>query len=176
MEKRIKSKRIYDGKIIKVDRDEVELCNKKTSVREVVRHNGGVGILAIVDHKIILVRQYRYAQETFTLEIPAGKIELGEEPYNTGMREIEEETGYRAKDMTLFTKAFPTPGYCSEILYLYEANDLQKVVNPLSPDEDEFIDVIHMDIEEAYQQILNFKIMDAKTVIAIMYAYNKYVK
>ena len=176
MEKRIKSKRVLDGRLIKVDVDQVELCNKKTAIREVVYHNGGVGLLAIKDNKILLVRQYRYAQQMLTIEIPAGKIEPGEDPYNTGMREIEEETGYRADHLTLFTKALPTPGYCSEVLYLYEAHDIKKVDHPLAPDDDEFINVIEMDIEEAYQQVLDLKIMDAKTVIAIMYAYNKYIK
>lgn len=176
MEKKLKSTSIYDGHIIKVSVDEVELEDGNTAIREVVHHNGGVGILAILDHKILLVRQYRYAQSTYTLEIPAGKIEVGEDPYLTGMREIEEETGYKTTSMTLFSKAFPTPGYCTEILYLYEANDLIKVDHPLQGDEDEFIEVVKMDINEAYQHVLDLKIMDAKTIIAIMYAYNNQKK
>ncbi len=173
MEKKIKSSTIYEGKIIKVELDEVELENHQTAYREIVRHNGGVGILAMIENKILLVKQYRYAQNDYTLEIPAGKIEIGEDPYETGMREIEEETGYHAKSLTLFSKALPTPGYCTEVLYLYEANGLEKATNPLACDEDEFIDVYLMDINEAYQKVINMEIKDAKTIIAIMYAYNR---
>lgn len=176
MEKKIKSTPIYDGKIIKVELDEVELPNHQIGYREIVRHNGGVGVLAIIEGKILLVKQYRYAQQAETLEIPAGKIELGEDPYLTGMREIEEETGYHAESLTLFSKALPTPGYCTEVLYLYEANELKKAEHPLSCDEDEFIDVYMMDIQEAYEAVMAMEIIDAKTIIAIMYAYNRYSK
>lgn len=167
---------IYDGQIIKVELDEVQLPNKQIGYREIVRHHGGVGILAIIENKIMLVKQYRYAQQADTLEIPAGKIELGEDPYLTGMREIEEETGYHAESLTLFSKALPTPGYCTEVLYLYEANNLKKAEHPLSPDEDEFIDVIMMDLQEAYEKVLAMEIIDAKTIIAILYAYQRYSK
>lgn len=175
MEKKINSKEIYNGKIINVTLDEVELENGKTALREVVHHNGGVGVLAIIDQKIILVKQYRYAQQNYTIEIPAGKIEPGDNPYETGMREIEEETGYQANQLELFSKALPTPGYCKEVLYLYEATDLKKAKNPLSPDDDEFIDLLFIDINEAYKMVSNFEITDAKTIIAIMYAYQKYI-
>ena len=176
MEKRIQSKRIYDGKIIKVDVDDVELINQKQTKREVVIHNGGVGILAIVDGKIILVKQYRYPHHDFLVEIPAGKIEIGEDPYDTGMREIEEETGYHAKSMNLITKMIPTPGYSSEVIHIYEAVDVQIAITPLESDDDEFIDLIYLPIEEAYKQVQEMKICDAKTIVAIYYAYNKYIK
>lgn len=174
MEKQIKTTTIYEGRILSVTQDQVLLDNKKTAYREIVHHNGGVGILAIQNHEILLVKQYRYAQQQDTIEIPAGKIEKGETPYNTALREIEEETGYQCQSLTLFSKVLPTPGYCTEILYLYEANALKKIANPRNPDEDEVIKLIKVDLQEAYQMVLDLKITDAKTIIAIMYAYQKY--
>lgn len=174
MENKISSQQIYSGAIINVTLDDIELENGKMAKREVVHHNGGVGILTLINHQILLVKQFRYAQNEYTIEIPAGKIELGENPYNTAMREIEEETGYSVKELKLFSEVLPTPGYCTEKLYLYEAFGVEKVPNPLKGDEDEFIDLIFIDLDEAYQMVLDLKIRDAKTIIAIMYAYQNY--
>ena len=165
MEKKVKSEIIYDGKIIKVYKDQVECPNKRLATREIVRHHGGVGILAVVDDCILLVKQFRYAYNKDTLEIPAGKLELGE------------EAGYSCKSMELINEIYPTTGYCDEVIHLYEAKGLFKVENPLEGDEDEFIDVISMPIDEAYKKIMNNEIHDSKTIIAIMKAYNdKYIK
>ena len=109
MEKKVKSEIIYDGKIIKVYKDQVECPNKRLATREIVRHHGGVGILAVVDDCILLVKQFRYAYNKDTLEIPAGKLELGEEAGPAGKRELEEETGYSCKSMDLSAKKLP-PG------------------------------------------------------------------
>ena len=136
MEKKVKSEIIYDGKIIKVYKDQVECPNKRLATREIVRHHGGVG-----------------------------------------KRELEEETGYSCKSMELINEIYPTTGYCDEVIHLYEAKGLFKVENPLEGDEDEFIDVISMPIDEAYKKIMNNEIHDSKTIIAIMKAYNdKYIK
>ena len=175
MEKELKSQVIYDGKILKLTRDEVECENGLHAYREVVYHHGGVCVLAVKENQIILVKQFRYPNRIETLEIPAGKLEKDEEPNICAFRELEEETNYRAKDMTRIMKVLPSPGYTSEWLYLYEAIDFQEVNDSLDGDEDEFIDIVHMDIEEAYQKVLNRTIVDAKTVIAIMYAYNQKV-
>ena len=165
MEKKVKSEIIYDGKIIKVYKDQVECPNKRLATREIIRHHGGVGILAVVDDCILLVKQFRYAYNKDTLEIPAGKLELGE------------EAGYSYKSMELINEIYPTTGYCDEVIHLYEAKGLFKVENPLEGDEDEFIDVISMPIDEAYKKIMNNEIHDSKTIIAIMKAYNdKYIK
>ena len=175
--KKLKSEIIYDGKIIKVYKDQVECPNKRLATREIVRHHGGVGILAVVDDCILLVKQFRYAYNKDTLEIPAGKLELGEEAGPAGKRELEEETGYSCKSMELINEIYPTTGYCDEVIHLYEAKGLFKVENPLEGDEDEFIDVISMPIDEAYKKIMNNEIHDSKTIIAIMKAYNdKYIK
>lgn len=173
MEKELNSQVIYDGKILKLTRDEVQCENGQHAYREVVHHHGGVCILAMKENQIILVKQFRYPNKIETLEIPAGKLEQNEDPKACAFRELEEETNHRAKDMKRIMKVLPSPGYTSEWLYLYEAIDFQEVDDSLECDEDEFIDIIYMDIEEAYQKVLDGTIVDAKTVIAIMYAYKE---
>lgn len=173
MEKEVQKDIIYDGKIMQVTKEKVELENGQYAYREVVYHHGGVCILAIFQHQIILVKQFRYPNRMNTLEIPAGKLEKGEEPQSCAFRELEEETHYRAQDMKFIMKVLPSPGYTSEWLYLYEAVDFQKVDDALKADDDEFIDVVMMDLTEAYQKVLKGEIVDAKTVIAILYAYQK---
>lgn len=171
MEKKMDSQTIFQGKIITVYKDKVKCPNEKIATREIVRHHGGVGILATVDDKIILVKQFRYAYNQDTIEIPAGKLEYNEDSNLAGARELEEETGYSAKKLVPITQIYPTPGYCDEIIHLYEAKDVYKVENPLAGDEDEFINVLFVPIDEAYQMVIDQKIKDSKTIIAIMKAY-----
>lgn len=171
MEKKLSSKLIYKGKIISVYKDKVECENGNIANREVVRHHGGVGVLAIIDNKILLVKQYRYPNSIDTLEIPAGKLELNEDTGICALRELEEETGYSAKNITLISKFLPTPGYSDEWLYIYQAQDVFKVIDPLDCDEDEVIELITMDIDTAYQKVVSGEIFDSKTIIAIMHAY-----
>ena len=173
MEKEIQKTVIYDGKIMQVTREEVELENGEHAYREVVYHHGGVCILAVKEHQIILVKQFRYPNRIQTIEVPAGKLEKDEDPQDCAFRELEEETNNRARDMKFIMKVLPSPGYTSEWLYLYEAIDFEEVNDALAGDDDEFIDIIKMDIDEAYQKVLDGEIVDAKTVIAIMYAYQK---
>ncbi len=176
METKVKGEIIYSGKIIKVEKDKVLCENNNLATREVVRHNGGVGILAMAQNKIILVRQFRYAYNEYTLEIPAGKLEIGEDPKNCGIRELEEETGYRTLDLKRFATIYPTPGYCDEILHLYEADEIALVDDPLPADDDEFIDVIYLDIKTAHDKVVTQEIRDSKTVIAINHAYIRYLE
>lgn len=171
MEKKMDSQTIFQGKIITVYKDKVKCPNEKIATREIVRHHGGVGILATVDDKIILVKQFRYAYNQDTIEIPAGKLEYNEDSNLAGARELEEETGYSAIKLVPITQIYPTPGYCDEIIHLYEAKDVYKVENPLAGDEDEFINVLFIPIDEAYQMVIDQKIKDSKTIIAIMKAY-----
>ncbi len=174
MEKEINKSVIYDGKIMQVTREEVELEDGQHAYREVVYHHGGVCILAVKNHQIIFVKQFRYPNRIQTIEIPAGKLEKDEDPKDCAFRELEEETNYRAKDMKFIMKVLPSPGYTSEWLYLYEAVDFHEVDDALAGDDDEFIDVLTLDIDDAYQKVLDGDIVDAKTVIAVMYAYQKY--
>lgn len=171
VEKEIKRELIYDGQIMTVTREEVECENGHHAYREVVYHHGGVCVLAIQDYQILLVKQFRYPNRIETLEIPAGKLEKDEDPKSCAFRELEEETNCRAQDMQFITKFLPSPGYTSEWLYLYKAIDFKEVEDSLDGDEDEMIDIIRMNLDEAYQKVLNGDIVDAKTVIAIMYAY-----
>ena len=177
MEKQISSQTVFEGKIITVYHDEVECQNGLMAKREIVRHHGGVGILAIIDDHIILVKQYRYAYGEETIEIPAGKLEANEASDLAGQRELEEETGYSCQRLIPVTNIYPTPGYCDEVIHLYQAEELYQKENPLSGDEDEFINVILIPIDEAYQMVMNQQIKDSKTVIAIMKAYiDKHIK
>ncbi|MEG0254688.1 MAG: NUDIX hydrolase [Vagococcus sp.] len=170
-EKTIKREMIYNGKIIDVVVDDVLLPNGGTSKRELVFHNGGVGILAITkEKKMIFVKQFRKVLEKSILEIPAGKIEKDEtDPLKTAKRELEEETGYQCKKIEEIARFVPSPGFCNEMLYMYEAKELIKIDNPLPQDEDEFLELIELSLEEAKEKVATGEICDAKTMYAILY-------
>ena len=161
-EKKIKSDLIYDGKVIKVYVDEVKTPNGNNAKREIVMHNGGVCILAIVDNKIILEKQYRYAYDKVIYELPAGKLEKGEKPDVAGIRELEEETGYKASKLIDYGYMYPTCGYSNEIIYLYKAEGLVKTHTHL--DQDEFIDIEYVDIDKVKKMIIDNEIVDAKSI------------
>lgn len=171
MEKQLSTKCIYDGIVVKVKKDEVLCENGMTSIRECVSAPGGVAILAVVDHKILLVKQYRYVVQEETIELPAGKIEPNEDLAICALRELEEETGYSAKEMNKIFTFYPTPGFCSEVLHIYEAKNIFKLETPKVMDEDEVINSYFVDLKEAYKQVLDGTIKDSKTMIAIQYAY-----
>lgn len=163
----VSSEKIYDGKIINLRIDTVELPNKKYTKREIVEHRGATAIIALdEDNKIILVKQYRKAVEDFLYEVPAGKLELNEEPLNCASRELVEETGYCANKIEKLTEFYTCPGFCNEKIYLYKATELKKVETNL--DDDEFIEIIKVSIDEAKEMVKQNKIVDAKTQIAIL--------
>ena len=169
MEKKIKSTEKFNGKIFKVTEDEVFVDKiGKTAKREIVHHHGGVGILARHENQILLVKQYRYAIGDYTWEIPAGKLEINEDPKACALREIEEETGYQALSMRLLTTVLATPGYCTEKLYIYYTDQLEKLAQPRLGDEDEDLIFAWFDIAECLEMIKHQEIVDAKTVIAIL--------
>lgn len=172
-EKQLQREEIFKGNIITVTHEKVELPDGNTAMRECVYHRGGVCILAIEDDCIYFIRQYRYPNRMETIEIPAGKLEEGENPDEACYREFEEETSRRAQNMRFILKLLPTPGFCSEADYLYEAENFKKVDDALPQDDDEFLKFIKMPIDEAYAKVLSGEIVDAKTIIAIMYAYNR---
>ena len=119
-EKTINSQTKYDGKIIKLNVDEVELPDGTKSYREYVRHSGGAAVLFVKDGKVLLVRQFRYAYGKSIYEIPAGKIDSGEDPLCAAARELEEETGYRPK-LVHMIDLYPSPGYTDEVIHIYKA-------------------------------------------------------
>lgn len=169
-EKTIRSKPIFQGKIISLQVDEVVLPDGNTSEREIVRHPGAVAVIAVTkEGKIVMVEQYRKALERSLLEIPAGKLEPGEDPALTAERELEEETGYRAEHMEYITSFYTSPGFADEIIHLYYADQLKKVDNPLAGDDDEFVALYEATLEEALQCIHDKRIYDAKTVFAVQF-------
>lgn len=129
-EKTLESKLIYKGKVIQLELEQVELPDGKQSTRELVRHPGAVAVIATTEEgKIILVEQYRKALEKSIVEIPAGKMEKGEDPKQTAWRELYEETGYQAGSLELLTSFYTSPGFADEIIYIYEASELKKKAN-----------------------------------------------
>lgn len=162
-------KNIFDGKIIKVRVETVELPNGKTSSREIVSHGGGVGVIAIDENnEAFMVSQYRIAARETVLEIPAGKLEKGEDPAECGKRELAEETGYEAEEFTYLGTYYATPGYCEEKLYLYLARGLKCVGQNL--DDGEFLDVKKYRLDDLYNMVMENQIKDAKTAVAILKA------
>lgn len=166
-EKTLKSECVYDGKIMTVCRDEVEISNGRKSFREIVHHSGGVVILALKDtNTALLVKQFRYPFKETILELPAGKLEKNEDPDLAAKRELEEETGYRAMFWKSLGYIYTSPGYSDEKLYLYLAKDLEFVGE--HPDEGEIIKALEIDLSELKQKIKTGEINDAKTVCAVM--------
>lgn len=165
-EKTISSKIIYDGRVVKLVVDNVILPNGEQSKREIVRHSGAVAVLAVTaEEKLVLVRQYRKALGKTTLEIPAGKLEAEEQPIDCAIRELEEETGYRANTLKPLYSFYTSPGFANEIIHLFEAEGLQKGEAHL--DQDEFIELVEYSIEECFQAIEAEEICDAKTILAV---------
>lgn len=166
-EKTVNKNYVYEGRIINVRCDDAELYNGKPCVREVVEHNGGVCVAAITDNKeLIFVRQFRYPYMELILELPAGKLELGEDPFEAGKRELEEETGTVAEKYYDLGKFYPTPGYCGEIIHLYAASNLKST--SMNPDEDEFLEVEKIKLNKAVDMVLSGEIRDGKTQTLIM--------
>jgi hydrolase, NUDIX family len=168
-EKTLDSQMMYDGRIIKVYKDNVELADGKKSFREVVRHSGGVVILAFKDEDtILLVKQYRYPIGETVLELPAGKLEKGEDPFEAAKRELEEETGYCANKWTDLGYINTSPGFSDEKLYLYLAQDLE--YTHCHPDEGEIIQAFEYKYDDVLKMIDNGEINDAKTICGLMRA------
>ncbi|MEK4908084.1 ADP-ribose pyrophosphatase [Niallia circulans] len=169
-EKTLKTEHIYSGRIIQVQVDEVELPNGKTSTRELVKHPGAVAVIAITDdNKLVMVEQYRKPLEKVIVEIPAGKLEKGEEPALCARRELEEETGYECETLELVSSFYTSPGFADEIIHVYVAKGLKQKENAAGLDEDEFVNVLEISLEEALEFIKEKRIFDAKTIFGVQY-------
>lgn len=169
-EKTLNSKVVYEGKVITVIKDDVEVADGHKSFREVVLHSGGVVILALKDdNTILMVKQYRYPLKHVNLELPAGKLEHGENPDDACKRELEEETGYRAKTWKSLGFINTTPGICTEKLYLYMAKDLEFVGE--HPDEGEILKTFEYKLSDVFEMVNNGQINDAKTICALVRAF-----
>lgn len=170
-EKTIQSIRLYEGKVINLKVDDVSLPNGHTSKRELIEHPGAVAIIALTaDKKIVLVEQYRKALERSLIEIPAGKLEPGEAPDTTALRELEEETGYTAKKLIKIQTFATSPGFANEVVHLFMAEGLSKATNGAILDADEFVELMEVTLEEAEQMVRDERIYDAKTAFAILWA------
>ena len=164
------SETIYDGKILHVERWQVTCPNGRSAVREIVVHKGAAAVVPVYpDGTTLLVRQHRVAVDRVTLEIPAGKLDsAGEDPHDCAVRELEEETGLRAGRMTLLTSLLTTPGFCTEKIAIYLAQDLSQ--GQTHPDEDEFLSLVRMPLEEAVAMIMRGEIRDGKTICGLLMA------
>lgn len=172
IEKTLSKNYVYKGKIINLRVDEAELPNGRKTKREVVEHPGGVCIAALTEKdELLFVRQFRYPYMKVLLELPAGKINTGEDPLTCGKRELKEETGAIAEGYCSLGNLYPSPGYTGEIIYLYLAKGLS--YGDLCPDDDEFLEVERIPLEKAAQMVLNNEITDAKTQIAVLKVYLK---
>lgn len=172
-EKTIQSDKIFDGKIISVQVDEVLLPDGNKSMREIVKHPGAVAVISVTpDKKIVFVEQYRKPLERSLIEIPAGKIEPNEDPDVTARRELEEETGYTTDSLKYVTSFYTSPGFADELIHIYYTNKLTELQHPVAGDEDEFVELVLLTLEEAEQYVKEKKIYDAKTAFAIQYLKN----
>lgn len=166
MRDRIKSERIYDGHIFNLRIDTLRSNDGISVIREVVEHGGGVVIAAQNEQgEVLLVKQYRYSFDQTILELPAGRIEKGEDPYLAAQRELVEETGFRAGTWKALSNLYSAPGFCTEILYMYQASDLNFEGKCLDMDEE--TEVIKLSVAQAWELVRKGEIRDAKTVAGL---------
>ena len=172
-EKMISSKNIYSGKILDVYVDKVLTPDNKETTRELIRHCLASCILAITDNdEVIVEKQYRYPYDDFLIELPAGKCDKNEDPKQTAIRELKEETGYVAGNIEYLGKIYPSCAYTDEIIYCYLATNLKKEKSHL--DEGEFLEVDKVRLDELLELVKQGKIYDAKTLTSILFYINKY--
>ncbi len=166
-EKQVSSELKYDGKIVKLYCDIAELENGNNVRREVIKHPGGVCVVALCeDNSVLFVRQFRYPHGRVLLEIPAGKLEYGEDHRTCGLRELKEETGCTCDSFEYLGCLLPTPAYDTEVIHMYLARGLHSGEQRL--DNDEFLDVEKIPLDKAVEMIMNNEIADAKTQVAIL--------
>lgn len=166
-EKPINQEYKFKGKIVNMRVDDALLPNGTVAKREIVEHNGGVMVAPLdSDNNLYFVKQFRYPYMEIVTELPAGKLEKGEDPFEAGKRELREETGATAEKYTFLGELYPTPGYCGEIIHMYLAENL--TFGEQDPDDDEFLEVYKISLEDAVKMVLNNEIKDSKTQTAIL--------
>lgn len=168
-EKKLSSEEIFDGVAIHLYRDEILLPNGNKGVREIIRHPGAVCVLPMTrEGEIVFVNQFRYALNKVTLEVPAGKLEKGEDPKEAALRELSEETGITAGKIVPMGALYTTPALMDEIIYMYIATELQQGEQHL--DEDEFVNAVKIPLPKAVEMVMNGEIRDSKTQVMILKA------
>lgn len=166
-EKTVSSKTVYEGVIFTVKTDIAELENGQQAKRDMIVHPGGVCVIPVTDNnEIFMVKQFRYPFKTVTVEVPAGKLDFGENHSECGKRELLEETGCTCNEYIYLGEIYPLPAYDSEIIHMYLAKGLEYQNQNL--DEDEFLDVVKIPLEEAVDMVMKNEIKDAKTQIIIL--------
>lgn len=165
-EETVEKKYVYRGKILNLRCDDARLPDGKPCKREIVEHSGGAAVLCVREGKIALVRQFRYAYGEELWEIPAGKLERGEDPAAAAARELSEETGLAAEEMVPILTLFPSPGYTDEKIYIFEAKGISEGRQHL--DEGEFLRVEYVPVARVKEMIERGEICDAKTVAAVL--------
>lgn len=167
LETKVSSQQLYDGRIVKLYQDQVSLPDGRPAIREVIHHPGGVGILPLFsDGTVAVVRQCRYPYGTVITEIPAGKLEEGEDPLTCGQRELMEEVGAQAAGWTFLGNIYPTPAYDDEIIRVYLATGLTMKEQHL--DDGEFLALERLPLSQLVEDVMAGKIPDAKTQIAVL--------
>ena len=165
----LSSEKIFDGRILHIRRDMVRLPDGGEAFREVVDHPGGVCVLALDEQgRALLVSQFRYPYEKVLWEVPAGKLEVGEDPAQAAIRELKEETGAVAGEFSSLGELYPSPGSCGEIIRMYFARELTFGETHL--DEDEFLNVERVPFDQLVERVLSGEIKDAKTIAAVLKA------
>lgn len=167
-EKTLDSKKIYDGKIFQVRKDRVLLPDGSESYREIVEHGGAVAVVPLIDEQVYFVRQYRKPVEKVLLEIPAGRLEPGENPAECARRELTEEIGFWPRRLQQLAFFYSSPGFTNEVIHLYLAQDLR--VQQADRDEGEFLDVVKMPLSEAIRKVACGEITDGKTMTGLLMA------
>ena len=168
-EKKLSSEEIFDGVAIHLFKDEILLPNGNKGIREVIRHPGAVCVLPVTeDGQVVFVNQFRYALNKVTLEVPAGKLEKGEDPMEAALRELSEETGLTANNIFSIGDLYTTPALIDEVIHMYIATDLIEGEQHL--DEDEFVNTLKMPLNEAVDMVMNGEIKDSKTQTIILKA------
>lgn len=169
VEKLIDSTRVFEGRMIRVRVDNVQLPTGKKVTREVVEHPGAVAVVAIREDKtVVMVRQFRHPAGKILLEIPAGKLDKDEKPDACAVRELEEETGYKAAVMRKLATVYTTPGFTDELMHIYAAEGLSQ--SRQNTDEDEFIDIDYYNPQQLKELIQDGQIEDAKTLLGLFMA------
>lgn len=158
----------FKGRIVTIEKHDVVFDDGSTAYREIARHCGGVGILAIDrDDRVIMVKQYRKPYEEFLLEIPAGKLEAGEIPEVCAERELMEETGYRVGNLEKLSEIYPSPGFLDERLFVFRAKNIEPM-GTQNLDFDEHLEILHIPFDEVLEMVQSMKIKDGKTVVAVL--------
>lgn len=166
-EKQISFDYKFKGKIINLRVDDALLPNGAVAKREIVEHNGGVCVAPLdSDYNLYFVKQFRYPYMEIVTELPAGKLEKGEDPFEAGKRELKEETGAVAERYIPLGKLYPTPGYCGEVIHMYLATELE--FGEQNPDDDEFLEVYKIPLEKAVEMVMAGELPDSKTQTMVL--------